>query len=61
MKGQNEKFWTEGYPMVRKALLQSQDKGTGGWTQDRYGGAFGTACACLVLQIPFRLLPIFQD
>ncbi len=61
MKGQNEKFWTEGYPMVRKALLSSQDKGSGGWIQDSYGGAFGTACACLVLQIPFRLLPIFQD
>ena len=61
MKSQDEKFWTEGYPLVRKALLQSQDKGSGGWLQDGYGGAYGTACATLVLQIPFRLLPIFQD
>jgi hypothetical protein len=61
MKHHDAKFWTEGYPKIRKELLQSQDKGSGGWTQDGYGGGFGTACATLVLQIPFRYLPIFQD
>jgi hypothetical protein len=61
MKGQDSKFWTEGYDKVRKAILQSQDKGSGAWLQDGYGGGFGTACACLALQIPYRFLPIFQD
>jgi hypothetical protein len=61
MKSHEPKLWTEGYPKIRKELLSQQDKGSGCWTNDSYGGAFGTACACLVLQIPFRLLPIFQD
>jgi hypothetical protein len=61
MKSNDMAFWTEGYPKVRKNILASQDKGSGGWNQDQYGGAYGTACACLVLQIPYRFLPIFQD
>lgn len=61
MKQQDPKFWTIGYDKIRKELLQSQDKNSGGWTQDGYNGAFGTACATLVLQIPYRYLPIFQD
>jgi hypothetical protein len=54
-------FWTRGYAVVRNELLQSQNRQTGGWEQDGYGGAFGTSCATLVLQIPFRYLPIFQE
>ena len=61
MKRKDLKFWTEGYTRIRKELLQSQNKGSGNWAGDGYDGSFGTACACLVLQIPNRLLPIFQD
>jgi hypothetical protein len=60
MKAQDSKFWSVGYEAVRKELLATQDK-SGGWIGDSYGGAFGTACATLVLQIPYRYLPIFQD
>lgn len=60
MKRQDPKYWSDGFEVVRKQLLETQDH-RGGWVMDGYGGAFGTGCATLVLQIPFRLLPIFQD
>jgi len=61
MKQHNPKLWTDGYTKVRREILQQQDAKSGGWLQDGYNGAFGTACSTLVLQIPFRFLPIFQD
>jgi hypothetical protein len=60
-KSKDMEFWTKGFDTIRKELIQSQNKTTGCWEQDGYGGAFGTACASLVLQIPYRYLPIFQD
>jgi len=60
-KGKDPAFWTKGFAVIRGELLSSQDRETGCWQQDGYGGAFGTACATLVLQIPYRILPIFQD
>lgn len=57
-------LWTIGYRKIRDELIDGQvdeGDGTGYWPNDGYGGAFGTACACLVLQIPYRYLPIFQD
>jgi len=54
-------FWSRGYSIIRNELLNSQDKSTGCWANDGYGGALGTACATLVLQIPYRYLSIFQD
>ncbi len=59
-KRKDPAFWTTGFATIRNELLKAQDP-TGGWIQDNYGGAFGTACASLVLQIPYRYLPIFQD
>jgi len=60
-KSKDPAFWTKGYDTIRRELLASQDKVSGSWQNDGYGGAFGTACACLVLQIPYRYLPVFQD
>jgi hypothetical protein len=60
-KNKDESFWNKGYPVIREELLRSQDKETGCWPNDGYGGAFGTACATIVLQIPFRYLPMFQE
>ena len=52
-------YWTKGFETIRKELLDKQ--GPDGSWRGRYGGAFATACATLVLQIPYRYLPIFQD
>jgi hypothetical protein len=60
-KSKDPAFWTKGFSTIRSELLSSQDKITGCWSQDGYNGAFGTACATLVLQIPYRFLPIFQE
>ena len=60
-KSKDPAFWTKGYDVVRREILNGQDKTTGCWANDGYGGAFGTACSTLVLQIPLRYLPIFQD
>jgi len=60
-KSKDPAFWTKGYATIRQEILAAQERDTGCWSQDGYGGAFGTACATLVLQIPYRYLPIFQD
>jgi len=60
MKRKEPKYWIEGYSRIRKQLLSTQQK-NGAWTADGYEGSFGTPCATLILQIPFRILPIFQD
>lgn len=60
-KSKDAAYWTKGYDVIRRELLQSQDKITGCWQNDGYGGHFGTACATLVLQIPLRYLPVFQE
>lgn len=60
MKRKDARYWTEGYARLRKQLLSSQAK-SGAWAGDGYEGCFGTSCATLILQIPYRILPIFQD
>jgi hypothetical protein len=60
MKRKDPRYWTDAYARLRKDLLSAQGK-DGAWRNDGYDGVFGTSCASLVLQIPYRMLPIFQD
>ena len=50
--------WEVWFPAVREDLINRQ-QGDGRW-QASHGDAYGTAMACIVLQMPNRLLPIFQ-
>jgi len=50
--------WDAYYPKVRDEILANQD-GDGGWTDD-VGRTYATAMACIVLQMPCELLPLFQ-
>jgi len=50
--------WADWFPAIREDLLKKQ-QGDGRWSAS-HGDAYGTAMACIVLQIPNRLLPIFQ-
>ncbi|WP_428387743.1 prenyltransferase/squalene oxidase repeat-containing protein [Mucisphaera sp.] len=50
--------WETWYPAAREALLARQQP-NGGWPGN-HGGAYSTAMALLVLQMPNRLLPIFE-
>ena len=55
----SEANWREYFPKRRDDLLKKQ-KQDGSWMGDSVGDVYGTAIAILVLQLPYRYLPIFQ-
>lgn len=50
--------WHQWYPAVREELLKRQQP-DGSWT-DPVGYEYGTAMACIILQMPDNSVPIFQ-
>jgi len=50
-------YWNEWFPAIRKELLAKRNQGV--W-DDYNGTAFGTAMACIILQLPNNYLPIMQ-
>lgn len=54
----NRNDWEIYYPSVRDEILQAQQP-SGSW-QDDVSRTYATAMACVVLQIPCELLPLFQ-
>ncbi len=53
-----DEYWKQWWPAVRSELLTKQD--SKGFWRGQAGQEYGTAMALIVLQIPNRLLPIFQ-
>ena len=51
-------YWPEWFTWIRESLI-SRQASTGKWTSS-HGDAYGTAMVLLVMQVPNRLLPIFQ-
>jgi prenyltransferase beta subunit len=51
------KLWREWFPQLRTAVLARQ---TDGYWMDDICSEYGTSMACLILQTPNNLLPIFQ-
>lgn len=51
-------YWQQWFPSIRQQLLDQQQP-AGNWTAN-HGDAYGTAMALLILEIPNRMLPIFQ-
>ena len=51
-------YWQQWFPKIRQKLLERQSQ-DGDWASD-HGSAYATAMSLLILQIPNRLLPIFQ-
>jgi hypothetical protein len=51
-------YWKEWYPAIRDELLARQNA-DGGWL-DPICSHYGTAMACIILQIPNNYLPILQ-
>lgn len=52
-------YWTKWYTAIRDTLLTRQS-GDGSWTDDQAGSEFGTAMACIILQMPNNYLPVFS-
>ena len=53
-----DQYWRVWFPAVREELLAKQDPE--GFWRGQAGNEYGTAMALIILQIPNRLLPIFQ-
>ena len=54
-----EKYWGNYFPRASRLLLKQQ-RADGAWEGDGVGPVFGTAIALIILQMPFKLLPIYQ-
>jgi hypothetical protein len=54
-------YWTEWYPYIRDELLGRNQRlqGDGSW-HDQICSHYGTAMACIILQVPNNYLPILQ-
>jgi hypothetical protein len=54
-------YWEPYFDKLRETLLRTQDRQDGSWPNEvGPGPVFGTAMAVLILEIPYRFLPIFQ-
>ena len=54
------KLWEIWYPRLVVKLENLQNEEAGYFSGGDYGRVYGTAMSCLVLQLPFQYLPIFQ-
>ena len=52
-------WWRRWWPAIRDDLVAQQTP-AGGWLDQQQGGAYATAMALIILQMPQRYLPIFQ-
>ena len=54
-----DQYWDKYYPATRDQLLAMQQP-DGSWNGDGIGFAYGTSIATIILQLPFKYLPVFQ-
>lgn len=54
-----DEYWDDYFPENREKILKMQ-AGDGSWNGDGIGPVYGTACALIILQLPYKFLPIFQ-
>ncbi len=52
-------YWNTWYPAIRDELVGRQGS-DGSWPASIAGPEFGTAMACIILQIPLNFLPVFS-
>lgn len=53
------KYWKDFYPAIRDQLIERQDKTAGNWSGEA-GDAYATAMGLIILQMPNRLLPVYN-
>ncbi len=54
-----DKYWDAYFPKTRDQLIAMQQP-DGSWNGDGIGQVYGTAIAAIILQLPFKYLPVFQ-
>ena len=52
-------YWDIYFPKARDQLLSMQ-AADGSWNGDGIGTVFGTSIAAIILQLPYKYLPVFQ-
>lgn len=52
--------WSEYFPPMRQILIDRQSRDDGSWDGDHVGPTYGTAIALIILQMPYKYLPIMQ-
>ena len=52
--------YQEYYPKLRDKLIGGMQQADGSWPGDGIGKVYGTALACVMLQLPYGYLPIYQ-
>ena len=52
-------YWNDWYPKIRDYLIKNQS-GDGSWASSEAGPPFGAAMACIILQMPLNLVPVFS-
>lgn len=55
-----DEYWDEYFPPVRDKLIATQNKGDGSWEGDGIGKIYGTSVALIILQLPYKFLPVYQ-
>ena len=55
-----DEYWDNYFPNARDQLIAMQNKGDGSWQGDGIGKAYGTAIALIILQLPYKYLPVYQ-
>jgi hypothetical protein len=54
-----DQYWDKYFPSTRDQLLAMQTP-QGSWNGDGIGEVYGTSVATIILQLPYKYLPIFQ-
>jgi hypothetical protein len=54
-----DKYWDDYFPQTRDQL-ESMQAGNGSWDGDSVGPIYGTAIGAIILQLPYKFLPIYQ-
>jgi hypothetical protein len=52
-------YWADWFPSIREELIRHQEATDGSWS-DMICSHYGTAMACIILQVPNNYLPILQ-
>ena len=52
-------YWDAYFPKTRDQLIAMQG-GDGSWNGDGIGQVYGTSIAAIILQLPYKYLPVFQ-